>query len=265
MERTNLKNVKRVVIKVGTTSLTYSNGRLNLRRMEALAWVLSDLCNKGIEVVLVSSGAIAVGAERLGLSERPRDVVGKQASSAVGQAVLMQMYEKFFAEYNKKVAQILVTKDAFSAETKRRNIKNTIDRLLELNVIPIVNENDSVATDELGEFSDNDTLSAYVATVVGSDLLIILSDIEGLFTCDPNKNKDAQIINVVNEIDDKIYSIAGGSASLLGTGGMITKVKAADMLNKKGIHMVIAKGDEPTLLFDILEGKDIGTLFVAKS
>lgn len=262
--RKRLKDYKRVVIKVGTTSLTHSNGKLHLKKIERLTWVLSDLRNRGVEVVLVSSGAIAVGAVRLGLAERPRDTIGKQASSAVGQAILMQIYEKFFTEYNQKVAQILVTKDIFDHEKRRKNASNTMNRLLEMGVIPIVNENDTVATDELVEFSDNDTLSAYVAKCLESNLLIILSDIDGLFTDDPNKNTEASIIDVVEEVNDDIYKIAGGAASQFGTGGMVTKVKAAKLLNDSGIDMVIASGDEPTVLFDILEGEKIGTLFVSK-
>ena len=244
--------------------MTHDNGKLNLRQVEKLSWVLSDLRNRGIEVVLVSSGAISVGAVRLGLSERPRDTVGKQASSAVGQAILMQIYEKFFTEYNQKVAQILLTGDVFNYEMRKRNASNTLNRLIEMGVIPIVNENDTVSTDELVEFSDNDTLSAYVTDIINGDLLIILSDISGLFTADPNKDENAEIINVVEEINDDIYKIAGGSASALGTGGMVTKVKAAKLLSDRGIDMVIASGEEPTVIFDILDGKDIGTLFVAK-
>lgn len=262
--RLNLKNYKRIVIKIGTTSLTYANGKMNLKRIDRLSWILSDLRNQGKEIILVSSGAIAVGADRLGLLERPRDIMGKQASSAVGQAVLMQIYEKFFMECNQKVAQILLTKDVFDFEIKKRNAKNTISTLLSMGVIPIVNENDTVATEELMEFSDNDTLSAYVANLVESDLLIILSDIEGMYTEDPNSNPNASIINFIDEINDQIYKIAGGSSSKLGTGGMITKVKAAKIVNRMGIDMVIASGKEPDIIFDILNGENIGTLFVSK-
>jgi glutamate 5-kinase len=261
--RQRIKDYKRIVIKIGTTSLTNENGKLNLRRIDKLAWVVSDLRNKGIDVLIVSSGAIAVGADKLGLAERPRDIIGKQASSAVGQAVLMQIYERSFGEYNQKPAQILITKDAFANALKKRNARNTIDRLFELNVIPIVNENDTIATEELNEFSDNDTLSAYVADLIDSDALIILSDIEGLYTCDPNKNKNAEIISTVTEIGEDIYKIAGGSASSLGTGGMATKVQAAELLNSRGIDMLIAHGEDPTVIFDLLDGKKVGTMFVA--
>lgn len=260
--RIKLKDCKRVVVKVGTTSLTYPNGKFNLKKIDNLSKMLTDLTNKGLDVVLVSSGAIAIGAAKLGLAERPRDVIGKQAASAVGQALLMQMYEKFFSEYNQKVAQILLTKPIFEAESKRRNASNTINRLLEMGVIPIVNENDTISTDELNEFSDNDTLSSYVAGLIKSDLLIILSDIDGMYTADPNKDKTAEIIDTVSEINDDIYSLAGGSASALGTGGMVTKVKAADYLRKKNVSMVIASGENPDVVYDILEGKKIGTLFV---
>lgn len=262
--RLNLKNYKRIVIKIGTTSLTYDNGKLNLQQIDKLSWVLSDLRNQGKEIILVSSGAIAVGADRLGLSERPRDIMRKQAASAVGQAVLMQIYEKFFMEYNQKVAQILLTKDVFDFEVKKRNAKNTISTLLSMGVIPIVNENDTIATDELMDFSDNDTLSAYVANLVESDLLILLSDIDGMYKQDPNKNINAPIINLIDEINDEIYKIAGGSSNKLGTGGMISKVKAAKIVNSYGIDMVIASGKKPNVIFNILNGENIGTLFVPK-
>jgi glutamate 5-kinase len=232
--------------------------------MDRLARVISDIRNRGIDVVLVSSGAIAVGTDRLGLPRRPRDTIGKQAASAVGQATLMQMYEKLFEEYNQKVAQILLTKPVFEADSKKNNARNTISRLLEMGVIPIVNENDTVSTDELNDFSDNDTLSSYVAALIKTDLLIILSDIDGMYTADPNKNSDAEIISVVPEVNNDVYALAGGSASALGTGGMVTKVKAADFLTKKGINMVIASGEKPDILFDILDGEAIGTLFLGK-
>ncbi len=260
--RENLPNHKRIVIKIGTTSLTYSNGKMNLRTIERLAIVLSDLMNQGKEVVLVSSGAIAVGAHRLSLAERPRDIMMKQAASAVGQGVLMQIYERFFMEYNQKVAQILVTKEIIDNDIRAKNAKNTLSTLLSMGVVPIVNENDTVATEELDEFSDNDTLSAYVATLVESDLLIILSDIDALYDEDPNTNPNAKVIPIVHTIDDKILGTAGESNSKLGTGGMITKVNAADMVTKAGIDMVIASGENPEILYAILNGDDVGTLFV---
>ncbi len=262
--REHIKECRSVVVKIGTTSLTYENGKINIRQMDKLARVISDIRNRGIDVVLVSSGAIAVGTDRLGLPRRPRDTIGKQAASAVGQATLMQMYEKLFEEYNQKVAQILLTKPVFDADSKKNNARNTISRLLELGVIPIVNENDTVATDELNDFSDNDTLSSYVAELIKTDLLVILSDIKGMYTADPNKNADAKIISVVPEVNDEVFSLAGGSASSLGTGGMVTKVKAADFLTRKGINMIIASGEDPAVLFDILDGEPVGTLFMSR-
>lgn len=260
-----LKDVKRIVVKVGTTSLTHKNGKMDLRKLELLSRVLTDLNNRGIDVVLVSSGAIAVGTDKLGLNERPRDTIGKQVASAVGQAILMQMYERFFGEYNQKIAQILVTMAVFDAQNKIKNVQNTVNSLLNMSVIPIVNENDSVATEEFNEFSDNDTLSAYIASIINSDLLIILSDIEGLYTADPNKDKTAEKIDIVEKVDDSVYELAADSSSKLGTGGMITKVKAADLLTKKGINMVIASGSNPDILYDILNGENIGTLFLGAS
>jgi len=261
--RTRLSEHKRLVIKVGTTSLTYDNGSINLKKIQNLAWVLTDLRNQGKEVVLVSSGAIAVGTDRLGFKERPRDVVGKQAASAVGQVVLMQIYQKFFMEYNQKIAQILITKSIFDHEIKRRNARNTMEELFKLEIIPIVNENDTVAIDELNEFSDNDTLSAYVAKLINGKLLIILSDIDGMYRSDPNLDSNAEIISTVLGVNDEIYSLAGGSLNSFGTGGMITKVKAAKMVNDSGIDMVIASGEKPEDIFDIINGKNIGTLFAS--
>ncbi len=262
--RIGLKNHKRIIIKVGTTSLTHPNGKLDLKRIDNLAWVLSDLKNQQKDIILVSSGAIAVGADRLSLKKRPRDIIGKQAASAVGQAVLMQIYENFFMQYNQKVAQVLLTKDVFENPLKRRNAKNTIDKLIELGVIPIVNENDTVATEELYEISDNDTLSAYVCSLIDGDLLIILSDIDGMYTKDPNLHPDAEIIDVVDKIDDKIKNIAGGSSTELGTGGMITKVTAAQIANSSGADMVVASGENPNVIFDILNAEKKGTLFAVK-
>lgn len=261
MKRQELKNRKRIIVKIGTTSLTYPNGNINFRRFGRLAQVLADIRNSGREIILVSSGAIAVGAKRLGLAERPRDVIGKQASSAVGQAILMQYYEKSFNEFNQRVAQILLTKDIFNYDQKRANVKNTLSRLLEMGVIPIVNENDTVATDEFNEFSDNDTLASYVAELIGGDLLILLSDIDGMFTGDPNKDKSAKLIDVIDNIDEKILKQAGGAVSAFGTGGMATKVQAAIKVNAAGCDMVIAKGDDPSVIYKITEGENVGTLF----
>ncbi len=251
---------KRIVIKVGTSTLTNDNSKLNLRLIDKLARVLVDIRNQDIEVILVSSGAVAVGSARLRI-DRPRDTIGKQATSAVGQAILMQIYEKTFMEYSQIVAQMLFTKDIIDMEDRSNNAKNTTLRLLEMGVIPIVNENDTVSSEQI-EFSDNDTLSAYVAELVDSDLLIILSDIDALYDSDPNKNENAKPIREVREINDYIREIATGSASLVGTGGMATKIRAAEICSEKKIETVIAHGEDPTIIYDIIEGKDVGTRFI---
>ncbi len=261
--RDRIKNCKRIIIKIGTTSLTYKNGKINLKAIENLAWVLSDIRNQDKEVVLVSSGAIAVGTERLSLKERPRDIIGKQVASAVGQGVLMQIYESFFSKYNQKVAQILLTRDVFDNDITRKNAQNTLFKLLEMGVIPIVNENDTISTDELQGFSDNDTLSAYVCNLIKGDILIILSDIDGMYTKDPNKYDDAKIISEIKTIDTKIENSAEDSNSALGTGGMKTKVNSAKIVNEKCADMVIASGKDSTILFEILSGKQVGTLFIS--
>lgn len=259
--RKNIKNYNRIIIKIGTTSLTNQMGKINKQAISDLAYVLSTLKKQNKQIVLVSSGAIAVGAETLNLKERPRDIIGKQVASAVGQGVLMQIYESFFSKYNQNIAQILLTKDVFENKIRKKNVQNTLFKLLEMGVIPIVNENDTVSTEEL-EFSDNDTLSAYVCNLICADLLIILSDIDGIYTKDPNKFKDAKIINEILGINQDIEKNAGGSASLLGTGGMATKVKCAKKVNKKGSDMIIASGKDINILFDILNGENIGSLFV---
>lgn len=253
-------NYSRIVIKIGTTSLTYPNGMLNLRKIEQLCTTLTDLRNQGKEIVLVSSGAIAVGADKLGLSERPRGITGKQAASAVGQAMLMQIYHNFFSVYNQKVAQILLTKDVIDNSERKFNACNTFSALLTLGVIPIVNENDTISIDEL-DFSDNDSLSAFVACLVEADLLILLSDINGLYNKDPNINEDATLVTYVDKVDQDIENLAGTSSSSLGTGGMISKINAAKRVMRHNIDMVIASGEDSKILYDILEGKDIGTLF----
>lgn len=259
--REELKNVKRIVIKVGTSTIAHSSGLINIYRMEHLSRMLSDIKNRGYEVILVSSGAIGVGAQRMNLKERPRDIKGKQAAAAVGQVVLMNMYQKFFQEYNYQVAQVLVTKQIEIDKVMKYNAKNTMDELLRNNIIPIVNENDTIATDEI-IFGDNDTLSAVVASLVNADLLILLSDIEGLYSDDPKLNPEAHLIDRVEKIDESIESIAKDSSSKLGTGGMITKIKAAKIATAKGIHVVLASGSKNEAIEEILEGKNIGTLFV---
>ncbi len=261
-EREALKNHKRIVIKVGTSTLTYESGKLNLKRINKLVWMISDLKNQGKEVILVTSGAVAVGVERLGLSERPKDIIGKQAASSVGQACLMQIYEKFFVEYSQKVAQILLTKDVVDNATRKKNVENTFSKLLSLGVIPIVNENDAVSTEELEfSFSENDTLSAYVACLSKSDLLIMLSDIEGLYDSDPKLNTGAKIIPFVERVDGEIQKYATGSSSSFGSGGMVSKLTAANMAAEHGIDTVIASGEDPTIVFEIMDGAQVGTYF----
>lgn len=260
--RDALMRHKRIVIKVGTSTLTYSSGRLNMKRINRLAWMISDLRNQGKEVILVSSGAVAVGVNRLGLTERPSDIIGRQAASAVGQAALIQIYENFFNEYNQKVAQILLTKDVVEHEVRKINAQNTLFRLISLGVLPIVNENDTVSTEELDfSFSENDTLSAYVACLTNSDVLIMLSDIDGMYDSDPKINPNAKIISYIDVINDDVLKYAGNSQSLFGTGGMASKLSAANMAAKNGIDTVIASGDDPTIVFDIMNGIKIGTYF----
>ena len=253
----------RIVIKLGTSTLAHKTGRLNIRRVEELCKVMSDLKNAGHEIILVSSGAIGMGVGKLSLSERPSDIPTKQAAAAVGQCELMYVYDKLFSEYNHTVAQILITGEDVEIEERRTNFENTIRRLLELDVIPILNENDSIATHEI-VIGDNDTLGAIVATTAQADLLIILSDIDGLFTEDPHKNKDAVMLHTVTEITPEIEAMIGGAGSALGTGGMATKIKAAKIATKSGTDMVIANGNDPLVLYDIVDGKDVGTRFLAE-
>ena len=253
----------RIVIKIGTSTLTHPSGLMNIRRVEEICKTMSDLKNAGHEVVLVSSGAIGMGAGKLFLREKPSDIPTKQAAAAVGQCELMYTYDKLFSEHNHTVAQILITGEDTRHPERRQNFENTIKRLLELNVIPIVNENDSVATEEL-VIGDNDTLGAIVAVSVSADLLILLSDINGLYTADPHKDEQARLLKRVEEITPEIERMTGGAGSRLGTGGMTTKVAAAKLATQAGINMVIANGSEPAVLYDIIDGKEVGTLFVAK-
>ena len=254
----------RIVVKVGTSTLAHPTGRLNIQRMEKLCKVLSDLKNMGHEIILVSSGAIAMGFGKLNLSERPKDVPTKQASAAVGQCELMYIYDKLFTEYNHTVAQLLITApDIEEGGTRKENFHNTLARLLELGALPIINENDTISTAEFG-IGDNDTLSAIVAVTIKADLLILLSDIDGLFDGDPHKNPDAKLIDTVDEIDEHIISLGGGSGSNLGTGGMATKLRAAQMATAAGCEMVIANGQSPEVLYDVAAGKRVGTRFLAK-
>lgn len=253
----------RIVIKIGTSTLTHENGSVNLRRFEALCRIVSDIMNSGKELILVSSGAIGMGVGKLGLRERPSDIAGKQACAAVGQCELMYEYDKLFGEYNHTVAQILLTAPDLACDDRREKFENTVERLLALGVLPIINENDTVATEEI-VFGDNDTLAAKVAVTTEADLLILLSDIDGLYTADPRKDKNATLISEVREIDENILALAGKAGSERGTGGMETKLRAAKIATEAGCDMIIANGSSPELLYDICEGKAVGTKFYAK-
>lgn len=258
-----LNKAKRVVVKVGTSTLTYESGSLNIRTIEKLVKVLSDLKNSGKEVVLVTSGAVGVGMGKAGYSKKPDELAKKQALAAIGQCELMNFYDELFSRYGHTIAQILLTKDVIDDKVRYENAKNTFENLFELSALPVVNENDSISTEQL-EFGDNDTLSAYVAKLTGADLLIILSDIDGLYDKDPKKYDDAKIIHTVVEIDEKIEACAGVATSNRGTGGMITKITAAKISTKAGTDMIIANGKDPYILYDIFDGKKMGTTFVAK-
>lgn len=260
MKNIFLENNMRTVIKIGTSTLTHDNGSVNLRRIEALCRIVSDIINSGEEIILVSSGAIGMGVGKLGLKSRPSDIAGKQACAAVGQCELMYEYDKLFGEYNHTVAQILLTAPDLACDDRREKFENTVERLLDLGVLPIINENDTVATEEI-VFGDNDTLAAKVAVTVEADLLILLSDIDGLYTADPHKNSDAHLISEVRELTDDIMALAGKAGSDRGTGGMETKLKAAKIATEAGCDMIIANGSAPELLYDIVEGKSVGTRF----
>ena len=250
----------RVVVKVGTSTLAHATGRLNIRRVEQLCRVLSDLKNAGHQIILVSSGAIGMGVGKLSLSQRPNDMPTKQAAAAVGQCELMYVYDKLFTEYNHTVAQMLLTGEDLENGERRTNFQNTLYRLLELGALPIVNENDTVATEEIA-VGDNDTLAAIVAKCASADLLVLLSDIDGLFTADPRKDSDARLIPLVEELTPEIYALAGGKGSDLACGGMETKLKAAKTAMENGFDMVISNGRPPEKLYDIIAGTPMGTLF----
>ena len=253
----------RIVVKVGTSTLAHPTGRLNIRHVEELVKVLSDLKNAGHEVILVSSGAIGMGVGKLNLPGRPADMPTKQAAAAVGQCELMYTYDKLFSQYNHTVAQILLTGEDVDHDDRRSNFENTMFRLLELGALPIINENDTVTTAEI-KVGDNDTLSAIVACCVKADLLVLLSDIEGLYTADPRQDPDAQLIAVVEAVTPAIEALAGGKGSELATGGMATKLRAAKMVAAVGCDMIITNGDKPERLYDIAEGKAVGTRFLGK-
>ena len=253
----------KIVVKIGTSTLAHATGRLNIKRIEQLCKILSDLKNAGHEIILVSSGAIGMGVGKLGLSARPRDVAGKQAAAAVGQCELMYTYDKLFSEYNHTVAQILLTADDLRQADRHQNFENTMQKLLEMAVLPIINENDTVATEEI-EIGDNDTLAAIVAQSVRADLLILLSDIDGLYTADPHKHTDAQLIANVYELDEQIMALGGSAGTSLGTGGMATKLRAAQIATSAGCDMVIANGADPEALYRIADGEAVGTRFHAR-
>ena len=250
----------RIVVKIGTSTLAHATGHLNIRRVEQLCKTMSDIKNAGHEVILVSSGAIGMGVGKLGLRCRPTDIPTKQAAAAVGQCELMYIYDKLFSEYHHTVAQLLITGDDTQNEKRHENFTNTLNRLLELGALPVINENDTVATDEI-VIGDNDTLAAIVARSVGANLLVLLSDIDGLYTADPRKNPNACLIPRVTELDDSILALAGVSGTNQGTGGMVTKLQAAKICMACGCDMVIANGKDPDNLYAILEGKEIGTRF----
>ena len=255
---------KRIVVKVGTSTLTHKTGRLNIRRVEQLVKTLADLYNAGHEVILVSSGAIGLGMGKLGLRERPKDTKGKQACAAVGQCELMYMYDNLFSNYSITVAQLLLTKYIL-LEDRRTNVENSLETLLSMGVIPVVNENDTVAIDELElEVGENDSLAAIVATIAKADLFIMMSDIDGLFDKDPNSSDDAQMIPVVQEITDEIRGVAGGVTTNVGTGGMRRKIRAVEIAFEAGIDVVLMNGKTPKKLYDLFEDKPVGTLFTKK-
>lgn len=258
-----MAKAERLVIKVGTSTLTYETGKINIRRMVKLCSVLADLHNSGKEIVLVTSGAIGVGVGKLGLKERPKDIPGRQAAATVGQCELMFMYDKFFGENGVKTGQLLITKSDIENDKRRINLENTFEKLFEYGAVPIVNENDSVATEEI-VYGDNDSLSAIVARLIGADKLIILSDIDGLFDDNPMENPDARLIPVVEEITDEIEALCGGSGTDRGTGGMVTKIHAAKITTEAGIPTVIMNGSDPQDIYKLIDGHCIGTLFVAK-
>lgn len=260
----NKKDVKRLVVKVGTSTLTYDTGKINIRRMSKLAQVLSDLKNAGMEIVLVTSGAIGVGVGKLGLKERPKDTPGRQAAATVGQCELMFLYDKFFGEFGNITGQLLVTKDDFDNEERHRNLHNSFMKLFEYGAIPVVNENDSVAVEEI-VYGDNDSLSAHVAEIVDADALIILTDIDGLFSANPREDENAVLIHSVDEISDEILALAGGSGTNRGTGGMITKLHAAQIATAAGIDTVVMNGSDPEEIYKLIDGRQIGTLFKAKT
>ena len=264
----DIKNAKRIVIKVGTSTLTYDTGKMNIKRIDTLARVLSDLHNQGKEIILVSSGAIGIAVGKLGLSEKPKETSRKQAAAAVGQCELMYLYDKMFSEYNNTVAQILLTRDDIVIPRRKRNIQNTFYTLMEMGIIPIVNENDSVSYKEIESedrlFGDNDMLSAVVAVLCRAKHLVIFSDIDGFYDHDPRLYPNAQLIDQIDTIDDSVYALAGGAGSRRGTGGMRTKLQAASLATSQGTNTIVTNGKRPEVLYDIVKGGRAGTLFPGK-
>lgn len=259
----NIRNAKRIVFKVGTSTLTYSNGKTNIRRMAKLVSILSDLQNEGREIVLVSSGAIGVGVGKLGLKERPKDIPGRQAAACIGQCELMFMYDKFFSEYSHTIGQLLITKSDVDNDERRNNLINAFNTMFEYGAIPIVNENDSIAVEEI-VYGDNDSLSAIVAKLINADALVILTDIDGLFDKDPTTDPEAKLISFVDEITPEIKALAGDTGSNRGTGGMITKLHAAEIATQAGIDTVIMSGSDPKEIYKLFEGHQTGTFFKGK-
>ncbi|MDE5557882.1 MAG: glutamate 5-kinase [Ruminococcus sp.] len=260
----NISEKKRIVIKLGTSTLAHKTGKLNIRRMNNLVRVISDLHNSGREIIMVSSGAVGLGAGKLGLSGKPKDTRMKQAVASVGQCELMHIYDDMFEKYSVTVGQILLTKTIISNPNHCSNFRNTVETLISMGVIPIVNENDTIAIDELElEIGENDSLSALVAELSEADLLLILSDIDALYDDDPRTNPDAKPITYVEKITPEIEKVAGGAGSSLGTGGMSTKINAAKIATNAGIDMIIMNGKNPDLLYDLFEDKELGTLFKA--
>ncbi len=258
-----LKDVKRLVVKVGTSTLTYDTGKTNIRRMHKLVSVLSDIVNSGVQVALVTSGAIGVGVGKLGLKERPSDISGRQAAATVGQCELMFMYDKLFGEYGHTVGQLLITKNDVDSTERRENLINTFEKLFDYGAVPIINENDSVAVDEI-VYGDNDSLSAIVARLINADALIILTDIDGLYDENPTENEDAKLISQVDEITDELIAVAGGHGSKFSTGGMVTKLHAAQIAMDAGIDTIVMNGAAPESIYKALDGKQIGTFFTGK-
>ena len=260
--RKYLKLKKKIVVKVGTSLLAYDNGKINLQRMEKLVRVLADMHNSGKEVILVTSGAVGVGVGMIGLEEKPAGLVKKQALAAIGQVGLIRLYQKFFDEYNTTVAQVLLTRDGIENSLRRRNARNTLHELIDMGIVPVVNENDTVATEEI-EFGDNDTLSAQVATLIQADLLLILTDTDGVFTSNPHLDNHAQKVPKVMKDSNDLKDVEINGSSKMGSGGMASKIAAAELCRDQNVDVVIADGTDPLTILDVLDGKDLGTFFVS--